>query len=393
MSKAPLLSYIVLSYNYERYIGKTLQSILDQTVQDFEIVVVDDGSVDSSVAIVSAIADPRIRLFVNEKNIGGAASYNRAVQEARGEWLVNLDADDWVDPRKAEIQLQAVNDDPRLDIIGTYVAFHDENDLPHPSADALEQSVNQPHDLNLVDTWIGANYLCRSSTMVRASAHRRIGLDDPAMVRAPDYELWTRALRMGCRFAVIPQRLTFMRLHSRGVTHADPVGTLLEMGYAMQRNLVPLAEARSLFPSITRMVGWVGRHASLSRLRPIQAHRLIGSLMQSTPTGDFPQYVALLGDAASHPELTGIGQRSLTFIGPSADAYLEVGKLLDDIKAYIEAREYFRKESEGWERRYAELAQVHHAQSQALAEALKRGRGLRSIPRRALSRLIRILKK
>jgi len=393
MSESPLLSYIVLSYNYERYIGKTLQSILDQTVQDFEIVVVDDGSIDNSVAIVSAMADPRIRLFVNEKNIGGAASYNRAVQEARGEWLVNLDADDWIDPRKAEIQLQAVSDDPRLDIIGSYVAFYDENDLPHPSADALEQSVNQPHDLNLVDTWIGANYLCRSSTMVRASAHRRIGLDDPAMVRAPDYELWTRALRLGCRFTVVPERLTFMRLHSRGVTHADPIGTLLEMGYAMQRNLVPLAEARSLFPSITRIVGWVGRHASLSRLRPLQAHRLIGSFMQSTPVADFPQFVALLNDASAHPELTGIGQRSLTFIGPGADAYLEVGKLLDDIKAYTEARDYFRKESEGWERRYAELAQAHHEQSQAFAEALKRGRGLRSIPRRVLSRLIRILKK
>jgi hypothetical protein len=393
MSEGPLLSYIVLSYNYERYIGKTLQSILDQTVQDFEIVVVDDRSIDNSVAIVSAIADPRIRLFVNEKNIGGAASYNRAVQEARGEWLVNLDADDWIDPRKAEIQLQAVSDDPRLDIIGTYVAFHDENDLPHPSADALEQSVNQPHDLNLVDTWIGANHLCRSSTMVRASAHRRIGLDDPAMVRAPDYELWTRALRLGCRFAVIPERLTFMRLHSRGVTHADPVGTLLEMGYAMQRNLVPLAEARSLFPSITRMVGWMGRHASLSRLRPLQAHRLIGSLMQSTPVGDFPQFIALLNDAVAHPELAGIGQRSLTFIGPSADAYLEVGKLLDDIRAYIEAREYFRKESEGWEGRYRALAAEHHAQSQAFIAASKRGGGFSSIPRRAWSRLIRILTK
>jgi len=402
MSKAPLLSYIVLSYNYERYIGKTLQSILDQTVQDFEIVVVDDGSTDGSVAVVSAMQDSRIRLFVNEKNIGGAASYNRAVQEARGEWLINLDADDWIDPRKAEIQLQAVNQDPRLDIIGTYVAFHDENDYPHPSADTLEHAVNQPHDLNLVDTWIGANHLCRSSTMVRASAHRRIGLDDPAMVRAPDYELWTRALRLGCRFAVIPERLTFMRLHSRGVTHADPAGTLLEMGYAMQRNLVPLAQARSLFPSITRMVAWVGRHSSLSRLRPLQAHRLIGALMQSIEVEDFPAFIALLSDHGVNPELTGVGQRSLTFIGPSADAYLEIGKLLDDIKAYIEAREYFRGQSEEWEHRYRALAEEHQAMAHSLAEerqalahslALLRDRSLRSIPRRAWSRLIRAVKK
>lgn len=385
-TKSPLLSYIVLSYNYERYIGKTLQSIIDQSEQDFEIVVVDDRSSDGSVALVSAITDPRIRLFVNEKNLGGAASYNRAVQQARGEWLVNLDADDWIDPRKAEIQLRVAREDPRLDIIGTYVSIHDENDGRHASADALERLVNQPHNLNLVDTWIGANHLCRSSTMVRASAHRRIGLDDPAMVRAPDYELWTRALRQDCRFAVVPERLTSIRLHSGGVTHADPLGTLLEMSYAVLRNLVPLAETRSLFPSITRMVAWVGRHPSLSRLPPEQAHRLVGMLMQSTPVGDFPSFVSLLADRTTYPELAVVGRRSLTLVSPNADAYQEVGKLRGDIRLYTEARDYWRAECDAWEKR------CRAAEADAQAQAQKaHTRGLTSIPRRAWSRLMRSL--
>jgi GT2 family glycosyltransferase len=402
MNKSPLLSYIVLSYNYERYIRKTLQSILDQTVQDFEIVVVDDASVDSSVAIVSAMGDARIRLFVNEKNLGGAASYNRAVQEARGEWLVNLDADDWIDPRKAEIQLEEAARDPRLDVIGTYIAVYDEIDNPHPSAEALELGYNQPRDLNLVDTWIGANHLCRSSTMVRASAHKRIGLDDPLMVRAPDYELWTRALFHGCRFAVIPQRLTSIRTHSRGVTHGDPVGTLLEISFAMQRNLVPLSEARSLLPSITRMVAWTCRHPSLSRLPPLQAHRLIGAMMQSTAVYDFQSFLSLLGSYADHPELAEVGQRSFAFVGPGADAYQDVDKLHSDIAAYIEARDYFRGESEKWERLYRSLEAEHQTRNEAPALGSPNAplfshglasRGLRSIPRRAWSRLIRALTK
>lgn len=368
MTTTPLLSYIVLSYNYERYIAQTLRSILDQTVQDFEIIVVDDASSDASVAIVSALGDPRIRLFVNEKNLGGAGSYNRAVQEARGEWLVNLDADDWIDPRKAEIQLQAVLLDPTLDIVGTYVAIHDENDAPHPSADSLERFVNQPHDLNLVDNWIGANRLCRSSTMVRASAHHRIGLDDPAMVRAPDYELWTRALRMGCRFAIVPERLTFMRLHSRGVTHADPTGAMMEMAYATLRNLVPLAETRALLPSITRMVAWVGLHPSLSRLRPWEAHRLVGLFMQPTQVNDFLEFTALISDESKSPELAAIGQRCLTFVAPTADAHQDAIKLRADIVAFIEARDFYRQQSERWEHHYRELEGAHKAMVESFAQ-------------------------
>ncbi len=355
MSSGPLLSYIVLSYNYERYIGKTLQSILAQTVQDFEIVVVDDKSTDRSVEIVSAMADPRIRLFTNETNLGGAASYNRAILQARGDWLVNLDADDWIDPRKAEMQLQLANDDPRLDIIGTYISVYDEQDAPHPSASSIEALVNQPHDLNLVDTWIGANHLCRSSTMVKASAHRRIGLDDAAMVRAPDYELWTRALKAGCRFAVIPEKLTSIRLHSGGVTHADPSGTLREMSFAMLRNLMPLAEARSLYPSMTRIIAWVGRHPALSRLAPVESHRLLGMLMQSTTVEDFPRFIALLADAAEYPELGAIGRRSLSFVSPDADAHQEARKLHQDIRAHTDAREYWRGQSESWEQHFRAL--------------------------------------
>jgi len=355
MNQAPLLSYIVLSYNYERYIEKTLLSILSQTVQDFEIVVVDDASTDRSVAVVESFGDPRIRLFTNEKNLGGAASYNRAITEARGEWLVNLDADDWIDPRKAEKQLQAVAQDPTLDIIGSYIAVRDENELPLPVGRSHEEAMNRPHELNLVDTWIGANYLCRSSTMVRASAHKRIGLDDPTMVRAPDYELWTRALRHGCRFALLPEQLTFMRMHSQGVTHAHPLGTLMEMSYAMQRNLAPLAEERSLLLSVTRMVAWVAQHQSFEGLSPAGAHRLIGAMMAPTSVDGFSNFMDHIHDTATNCELGAIGRRTLAFLGPRIEAYQEVGKLLDDIAEYRSAIDFFKTQSESWEHEYRSL--------------------------------------
>jgi hypothetical protein len=89
MTEFPLLSFIVLSYNYENYIGQTIRSILAQTVQDFEVVVVDDASKDTSREVVAAFIDPRIRLLVNERNLCGAeATIARFPPHAASGWSI-----------------------------------------------------------------------------------------------------------------------------------------------------------------------------------------------------------------------------------------------------------------------------------------------------------------
>lgn len=341
----PRLSFIVLSYNYRDYIQTTLRSILAQTVQDFEVIVVDDCSTDESCDVVRSFADPRIRLLVNERNLGGAGSYNVAVQAARGEWLVNLDADDWIEPEKCAVQLAAANADPTLDIIGSWVRLVGADGNPHPDAATIEAIINRPHALNLVETWIGQNPLCRSSVMMRREAHLRIGLDDASMVRAPDYELWTRALAAGCRFCLVQQPLTFQRLHGRGVTHADPIGTLLELSYAMVRNLAPLAEARALFEAHAEMLRWVARHPDLIALTPQQSLRLLAALVTLPPTSDFASFRAQLMAPAPDPTLERIGRQVLIGCHESIPraAY---DKLCNDIDLYINARDFWKEQAD-----------------------------------------------
>lgn len=370
----PLLSFIVLSYNYRDYIQTTLRSILEQTVQDFEIVVVDDCSTDDSREVVQSFTDPRIRLLVNPRNLGGAASYNVAVQAARGEWLVNLDADDWIAPQKCSVQLAAVEADPTIDIIGSWVRVVGDDGMPHPDAATIEPMVNRSHALNLVESWIGQNPLCRSSVMMRRAAHLRIGFDDVSMVRAPDYELWTRALAAGCRFALVQQPLTFQRLQARGVTHADPAGTLLELGYAMVRNLSPLAEARALFEAQGQMVRWLARHPNLIALTPHQSLRLLAALITLPPTSDFASFRASLTQTEADPAVARIGRAALL----NSAAYVPPGtveKLNADILAYIEARDYWKAQSEAWECNY-------HAISGAMAPRPK------NLLLRALARIV-----
>jgi glycosyltransferase involved in cell wall biosynthesis len=349
MNNQPLLTFIVLSYNYEQYIDKTIRSILEQTIQDFEIVVVDDFSKDNSVRVVRDFNDPRIRILCNEKNIGGAASYNRAVSSARGKWLVNLDADDWIAPNKVARQLDAILANPSLDIIGTYVSVIDKDGLSHLKALELEAVINQTYNFDRLDTWVGANHLCRSSTMVRHAAHLRFGLDDTNMVRAPDYELWTRAFRAGCKFTVVPEILTFIRLQSGGVTHADPLGTLLEMTYAMLQNLIPVAEKRALYPSISRIFSWVCQHPSLNSLLPIERYRLIGILMQSSAVEGFANFKLALQNAEENPELAIVGRRYLGMVGAGVGPYEVISKLQKDIELLIEGSNYWRGQSDAWQ--------------------------------------------
>jgi glycosyltransferase involved in cell wall biosynthesis len=381
----PLLSYIVLSYNYEQFIGTTIRSILDQTVQDFEVVVVDDASQDESCAIIEGFGDPRIHLLRNERNLGGAGSYNRAVQAARGEWLVNLDADDWILPEKSARQLELVARDPSLDVIGTWVSIVGPDGAAHSDAENIEPLVNGSHALNRVDTWIGANHLCRSSTMVRRSAHLRVGLDDPDMVRACDYELWTRFLKERCRFAVLPEKLTVMRVQPRGVTRGDPVGTMLELAWGGIRNLLPVIEERALWPSFERLCAWLINAEQLAALEARQRERLLSMLVAPPDVPDFAAFRQIL--ATRDPEREAIGRRVLTLArrssGPAhwgaagrasegleADDY--VAKLERDIRAYIKARDFWKGQSDAWEAAYQDLASRQSPQEQAVEHPRQR---------------------
>jgi succinoglycan biosynthesis protein ExoO len=103
----PAVSVIIPAYNAGKYVGEAIASVLAQTVQDFEIIVVDDGSADNTADVVSGFADPRIRLLKNEINRGPSYSRNRAMAESSGKWIAVLDADDWWHERRLEFLLSA----------------------------------------------------------------------------------------------------------------------------------------------------------------------------------------------------------------------------------------------------------------------------------------------
>jgi hypothetical protein len=112
---------------------------------------------------------------------------------------------------------------------------------------------------------------------------------------------------------MVPETLTFLRLHSHGVTQGDPLGTLLELTYARLRNLLPLLEEKAQHPSFRHIVHGLITNPHLSALPPVQAQRLVGLLMAPPPQLDYLGFRAYLADASLNPWLETMGRRMLAY--------------------------------------------------------------------------------
>jgi teichuronic acid biosynthesis glycosyltransferase TuaG len=127
------ISVVIPAYNSERTIDKTISSVLNQSYDKFEIIIIDDGSQDNTVEVVNTIAnkDKRIRLFRNEKNLGVSATRNRGISLAKGDWIAFLDSDDMWSTDKLEKQIKFINNNEHVNLLFTGSSFIDENNNPY----------------------------------------------------------------------------------------------------------------------------------------------------------------------------------------------------------------------------------------------------------------------
>ncbi|MGH3066396.1 MAG: glycosyltransferase family 2 protein, partial [Gaiellaceae bacterium] len=121
MPTAPLVSVLLAVHDGELYLRAALESALRQTIDDLELIVVDDASTDATPDVVAQIADSRLRVLRNDEQLGLARSLNRGLDEARGRYVVRLDADDVALPRRLERQLARIRATPGTVILGTSV--------------------------------------------------------------------------------------------------------------------------------------------------------------------------------------------------------------------------------------------------------------------------------
>lgn len=208
----PLLSVVMPVYNARPYLEEAVLSILSQTFEDFEFIIINDGSTDGTKEVLERFADrdDRVRL-VHQENRGLVTSLNRGLDTARGSFVARMDGDDISHPERFERQVEFLHSHPEVGGVGTQIKYVD-------AGGRVTGTWPLPTDPGMVSWKLLFNScLCHSSTMIRRALLNELGGYAEWAYLAEDYELWTRIVQVS-RLANLPETLLKFRRHEGSVT-------------------------------------------------------------------------------------------------------------------------------------------------------------------------------
>src|SRR5262245_3154447 len=198
MSRTPLVTVLMSVFNDADFVLESVHSILDQSLTDFEFLIIDDSSTDKTAELLAQIRDPRVRIVRNEKNVGLTTSLKRGVELARGRYIARLDSDDVALRRRLSQQVEFLEHHPATAILGGACV------LVNEAGKAMTLLKRPETDLEIRWTCLLNNPFVHSTMMIRRQVLVDHNLNyDPAFRTAQDYDLWTRILKRqrGANFA------------------------------------------------------------------------------------------------------------------------------------------------------------------------------------------------
>ncbi len=203
------VSVIMPVYNAENFIGQSIQSVLKQTFEDFELIVIDDGSTDSSKNIILSFDDKRIQYLQNEKNMGVVKTLNKGISICSGEYIIRMDADDICEPQRFEKQIQFIEKNPGIGLCGTWAQVIDEkNKITGKIVNQTDPgfiSISLLFSVPLIHPSV-----CFKSHLLKQNFYKEVPV-------AEDYELWCR-LNEQTRLANLPEFLFQYRWHTSNIS-------------------------------------------------------------------------------------------------------------------------------------------------------------------------------
>jgi glycosyltransferase involved in cell wall biosynthesis len=226
------ISVVIPAYNAAGFIAQTLESVLGQTLPPDEVLVIDDGSTDSTAEVAERFGAP-VRV-IRRANVRQAASRNFGVQEAAGEWVAFVDADDLWEPHKLARQMEELARNPAASLCYTArVEFVEQGGTIQ-----LGKVVPVPPPEGIRGALYRNTTFLPSSVLLRRSAFLAAGGFDTQFKIAEDWDLWLRLLHSGIEFAACQEPLLLYRIHPQSVSHNAMPG-LAECKEIYRRDVLP----------------------------------------------------------------------------------------------------------------------------------------------------------
>lgn len=214
MRKLPFVSVVMSVYNGERYLRESVNSVLNQTWRDFELIIINDGSTDETAELLATIDDPRVLVIENKSNQGLVRSLNLGLERARGEYVARHDADDVALPQRLERQAQFLNSHSDVSIVGSGYIEIDESGK-------RRKRVRMPEEV-LMLRWhaLFQNPFAHSTVMFRRASVMEMGgyAGQTEASHVEDYELWLRLMWSGQLMVNIAEPLVHWRSNPEGVS-------------------------------------------------------------------------------------------------------------------------------------------------------------------------------
>lgn len=204
-------------YNGEKYLRESIDSILNQTFQDFEFLIIDDGSSDRSLEIIKSYQDNRIRIIKNAKNLGISQSLNNGLNLAKGDYIARMDCDDISLPNRFYTQVNFLNRNSEVVVVGSYM------DLIDPEGYKTKQQYLYPlTNENIIYSMLYSNPMGHPSVMFRREEVIKVGgyrlKKEWNNLSTEDYDLWLRLATHSYKLANIPEVLICYRDHPHSLT-------------------------------------------------------------------------------------------------------------------------------------------------------------------------------
>jgi len=208
--QAPKVSVLIPAYNYAHYLGEAIESVLEQTFGDIELIVVDNCSTDNTVELVHSYMekDPRVKLVVNKTNVGMFRNYNESLLHATGECIKFLNADDKFDKTLLQEFVSILDKHPNVSLVTSWRQFFGTRDKVLKSGHSGLCSGKAI----IMESIERSNFIGEPTTVMFRRENLNLGLFDPSLLMFADYDMWLRHLGVGDIYFV-DKVLSYFRCH------------------------------------------------------------------------------------------------------------------------------------------------------------------------------------